>query len=149
MRASVLVTTVTVALLLAGCTSDDGDDPEPEVATCPVSIDRPEIERQELAWLDRRGPNIDRDLSVTRAPNGDLCVEIVTDHADPGAAAVSYRIVAKDGDQEWRIEGEDPSGQLPLRVDATGCVTVTGEVKVLGEDGQPYPYRARLRARCD
>ena len=146
MRASGLVTATTVALLLSGCTSDD--DPAPEVATCTVGLDDVEIEREQLEWLDRRGPNLDRDLSASRSPDGDLCLDIVTDHADPGSTAVSYSIVARLGDREWVQEGEDPSGAPPMLVDAEGCITVTAELEVLGDDDRAYPYRARLRVGC-
>ncbi|WP_243056267.1 hypothetical protein [Nocardioides sp. SR21] len=150
MRALGLVAAVTATLLLAsGCSSGEEDRRTSAPETCKVSIDRVEVERERLEWLDRRGPNIDRDLSATRLPGRGLCVEIVTDHADPGSTAVSYSIVARQGDQEWRTEGVDPSGQLPMRVDTSGCVRVTGELGVLGQDGETYPYRARMSVGCD
>ena len=145
-----MITVALPLLLLPGCASDEeahAAAPEPE--RCEVSLENVEIERAELAWLDRRGPHIDRDLSASRSPEGHLCLEILTDHADPGASAVSFEIVGRQGDREWRLVGEDPSGEPPLLVDAKGCVIVTGEVEVLGADGNAYPYRARMRVRCD
>lgn len=140
---------VAVLLLLPACSGSTPDDGEASPDTCTVSLDNVDIERVQLERLDSGGPVLDRDLRATRSPDGDLCVEIVTDHADPGSTAVSYRIVARQGDQEWRVEGEDPSGKPPMLVDASGCVTVTGELEVLGAGDRAYPYRARMRVRCD
>ena len=147
MRASGLVTAVTAAMLLSGCTSaDDPAPPAPE--TCKLSLDLRDIDRDQLERLDDAGPLLDRDLRASRSPQGDLCLDIVTDHADPGSTAVSYRIVARQGDQEWVMAGEDPSGQPPLLVDATGCVAASAVLEVLGAGDRTYPYRARIRVGC-
>ncbi len=147
-------TAVAASLLLLPACSSNSDDAPPAgegAATeyCPVTRDLEEIERSQLREVHKGAPLLDRDLSATRSPEGDLCLEIVTDHADPGSTSLSYRIVARQGDREWRTDGEDPSGQPPLLVGATGCVTAIGSVVALGQGGQSYRYRARLQANCD
>jgi hypothetical protein len=140
-------------LLLPACSSDP-DDAMPAgqgagTKYCTVSLDLVEFERAQLREVGQGGPLLDRDLRASRSPEGDLCLDIVTDHADPGSTALSYRIVARRGGQEWRTAGEDPSGRRPLLVDDTGCVTATGTLVALGQGGRSYHYRARLKAHCD
>jgi hypothetical protein len=140
-------------VLLTACSESPGDAPpggsEAAPEYCAASLDQVEIERRQLRAVDQGGPLLDRDLSASRSPTGDLCLQIVTDHADPGSTVLSYRIVVRRGGQEWRTAGEDPSGQPPLLVDGTGCVTATGTLVALGQGGRTYRYRAHLQAACD
>jgi len=146
-------TTVAASLLLLPACTSDADDAPPagqEAATeyCTVSLDDEEIDRAQLREVKKGAPLLDRDLSASRSPEGDLCLAIVTDHADPGSTVLSYRIVARQDGQVWRATGEDPSGQPPLLVGATGCISATGSLVALGQGGRTYRYRARLRDVC-
>lgn len=149
-----LATTAAAAVLLAGACSSDTDDPQPArkaaaTKSCEVTLDLEELDRSALHPIDGGSTVLDRDLRATRSPEGYLCLDIVTDHADYGSEAVSYRIVARQGDHEWRKEGEEPSGKPPMRVEASGCVTATAALTALGAGDRTYRYRARLRVDCD
>lgn len=137
-------------VLLAGCSSDAGSSSGATAdPTCPTpKWDAREVGRVALEPIDPGGPMVDRVLRATRAPDGDLCLQIAIDHADPGATTESYRIVARRGDRDWRQEGTDPDGEAPLRVERGGCVRVVGMETVRGQGDRSYRARARLRIGC-
>lgn len=144
---------VALALLLPACSSDsDGPTPAGKavaVENCTVSLDLEELRRSELHPVDGGSTVLHRELRATTSPEGHLCLDIVTGHADYGSVAVAYRIVARQGDREWRVSGEEPSGMAPMRVAGAGCVTANATLTALGAGDKTYRYRARLRVHCD
>ena len=68
--------------------------------------------------------------SLNRA--GDLCLDIMRGHADPGADMVSFELEARQTGVVWTQDGPDISDVAPLRVGTRGCVRFTAEVTMAG-----------------
>lgn len=96
------------------------------------------------------GPMVHIEVWASLNRAGDLCLDIMRGHADPGADMVSFELEARQTGVVWTQDGPDISDVAPLRVGTRGCVRFTAEVTMAGAGEGTYDYRAHGRAgnRC-
>lgn len=145
--ARIVTLVVAGAVLLPGRTAEDDQAPtSPRATACPEPGQLPVVVQVPLEPARAGRPALDRNLRVTRTASGSRCLDLATDHADPGADVVSWEVEASQAGETWRQAGTGSEDEpRALQIDAPGCLAVSGWVVVIGARDEEFRYESEAQ----